>query len=192
MTGRLASASASGVLAAALVVATLVLAASGAGAAPQTSVPVVVEFTDVRPGDRASTSWPLRVERTATIAGRTVHRDGAGEAEWDVQLCPAGTAGGTGCVDLVGAPVGTVVPQGAYEVRVAVHVLDIGLGEVESVEARVTLQERSTGLASTGADAVGATALAALVAALVGLLLVVLARRRGDVRDEERDRAQAA
>jgi hypothetical protein len=182
MTGHLRAAQVgSGLLSAALVVATVVLAASGAGAAPARTVPVLVEFTDLEPGDRASRSWPLDVERTSAIIGRMVHRDGPGAADWDVQLCPAGAAApARPCVDLLAVPVGTVVPRGPYEVQVSVHVLDLQVGAPESIEARVTLQEQPQGLAATGAGPVVVTALAALVAALVGLLLVVAARRRRD------------
>jgi LPXTG-motif cell wall-anchored protein len=195
MSKRLRSgAAASFALAALLAGASVLLGASSAQALPQ-ALPLQVSFTDLLPGDVRSTSWPVQVPRQTVIVQAALHKDGAGDLRWTTRLCPV--LGGS-CLDLMTAVVGTPVAAGAYELEVGLTVLDMQPGQSQSLEGRFTLVEdglpsgtgtgtgTGTGggggggvLASTGfpAQSLGLTAVAV---AVLGVLLVVLARRRRD------------
>lgn len=180
MTGRLgAGAAASLLVAAVLALACVVLTAGTAQALP---LPVQVSFDNLLPGEVRSTSWPVSVPVPARIAAATVHQDAPGGVQWTVRLCP--TAGG-GCLDLLPATVGTTVAEGEYRVQVGIDAINLQPGQTRTFEARYTLAESGDGwLADTG-GALAMTGVPALAVALmsvglagVGVLLVVLARRR--------------
>jgi LPXTG-motif cell wall-anchored protein len=185
MSKRLRSgAAASFALAALLAGASVLLGASSAQALPQ-ALPLQVSFTDLRPGDVRSTSWPVRVPRQTVIAQAALHKDGAGDLRWTARLCPVL---GSACLDLMTAVVGTPLAAGAYELEVGLTVLDMPPGQSQSLDGRFILVEdgllAGTGggggaLASTGfpAQSLGLTAVAV---AVLGVLLVVVARRRRD------------
>ena len=192
MTGRLrAGAATSLVVATLLAGASVVLGAGSAQAAPR-PLPVQVSFTDLQPGDVRSTSWPVDIAARARIATAVLHQDGSGGVEWSAWLCPVG--GATTCLDVMSAGPGTVVAAGAYQMSVGLTVRDLRPGQSQSLEARYTFVQDDDGvladtsggrpghtglLARTGAAALPLV-LTALAAATLGVLLVVLARRRRD------------
>lgn len=180
MTGRLgAGAAASLLVAAVLALACVVLTAGTAQALP---LPVQVSFDNLLPGEVRSTSWPVSVPVPARIADATMRQDAPGGVQWTARLCP--TAGGA-CLDLLSATVGTTVAEGDYRVQVGIDAVNLQPGQSRSLEARYTLAEAEDGwLADTG-GALAMTGVPALPVALtsvglaaVGVLLVVLARRR--------------
>ena len=183
MSTRLRSgAAASFALAALLAGASVLLGASSAQALPQ-PLPLQVSFTDLLPGDVRSTSWPVQVPHPAVIAQAALARAGTGDLRWTAWLCPVA---GTACLDLMTAEVGTPLAAGDYELQVGLTVVDLQPGQSQTLEGRYTLVEDKvlpdTGggpgvLASTGAPALS-LGLTAVAVAVLGVLLVVLARRR--------------
>jgi hypothetical protein len=170
---RVTGAAASFAVAAALAVACMLAGATGAQAVP-TSVPLQATFAGLQPGSTASRSWDLSVPHQAQVTHAVLHKSGAGRVVWNAQLCPA--TGGS-CVDLMTARVGATVPAGDYALTVGIVVTELEPGSTQTIEGRFTLAQTGGELAHTGAQ-VWTAGLASLAAAVLGVLLVVLARRR--------------
>jgi len=161
-------------VAAVLAVACVFVGASGASALPS-SVPLAASFSNLMPGDSASKTWRLVVPQEARVSQAVLNRTGTGVVDWRAQMCPTT---GRPCVDLLKARVGTPVPAGTYELTVNLTVVELEQSETQSLEGRFTLVEAGGGeLAHTGAQ-VWSAALASVLAAVVGILLVLVARRR--------------
>ncbi|MEN0127997.1 MAG: hypothetical protein AAGC49_01055 [Brevundimonas sp.] len=156
-----------------LAVACVFVGASGASALPS-SVPLAASFSNLMPGDSASKTWRLVVPQEARVSQAVLNRTGTGVVDWRARMCP--TTGGT-CVDLMKASVGTPIHAGTYELTVNLTVVELEQSETQSLEGRFTLVEAGGELAHTGAQ-VWSAALASVLAAGVGILLVLVARRR--------------
>ncbi|WP_029292063.1 hypothetical protein [Cellulomonas sp. HZM] len=166
-----ATAAVSLALAAALAVLGVLAGASGASA---DEVPLRFSFTNLLPGDVRSSSQPYRLEQDARVEAAVVDASPGSGVAWRAALC--GSSGS--CVDLMTVREGDELAAGDYTLTVGVTADDIRPGEVSSLEGRITLVERTSGsLASTGSTvlplAAGAVALGVL-----GLLLILVARRR--------------
>jgi LPXTG-motif cell wall-anchored protein len=159
--------------AAVLAVVCVLMGATGAQAVP-TTVPLQATFEGLLPGSSASKSWQFTVPHDAQVTRALLREQGPGGAVWHAQLCPSV---GAPCVDLMTASVGTTVPAGDYALTVGVVVTALEPGSTHSVEGRFVFAETGGGLAQTGAQ-VWSAALASLVAAGVGVALLLLARRR--------------
>ncbi|HEY0118127.1 MAG TPA: hypothetical protein VGC04_05040 [Cellulomonas sp.] len=174
------------VLAAVLACAWVVLGAGSAQALPR-SLPLQVSFTDLQPGQTRSTSWPVQIPTRARITQAMLRQDGPGGVRWTARLCPVS---GAACLDVMTAAVGTSITAGDYLLTVGLTVVDLQPGQSQSLEGRYTLVEDDDGvLADTGGDGpnggLASTGLSvlplgvtALALAALGVLLVVLARRR--------------
>ncbi|HWJ86427.1 MAG TPA: hypothetical protein VNR62_13425 [Cellulomonas sp.] len=160
-------------VAAMLALACVLVGATGAQAVP-TTVPLEATFAGLLPGSSASRSWPVSVPQQAEVSRAVLHKQGGGDVVWHAELCPTT---GTTCVDLMSATVGTAVPAGDYALEVGVVVAELEPGSTQSIEGRFTLVQSGGELAYTGAQ-VWTVALASLMAAIVGVLLLVVARRR--------------
>ncbi|GEL95875.1 hypothetical protein [Cellulomonas composti] len=146
------------------------------------SIPLEVTFRDMMPGESASHTWQVTVPERAVVSEARLEESGPGEATWTTELCPGAGA----CLDLGTLKVGTPLPAGSYDLRVGVTVHELDPGQTQSIEGRYTLvgAPGDDGLASTGLGA-GPLAAAALAFALLGLLLLVVGRRRRTEHDEE-------
>lgn len=152
-----------------------VASAAGAGAATRRE-PLHAAFPDLRPGATASEAWALGLPRRAVLAGATVTGSGSPGLAWDVGICRPATGA---CVPVVDGATGTVLPPGAYELRVAVTAApDLAPGAAARLDGHLVLADaRPVGrLAATGVQAPPLLALAAAAVA-VGLLLIGRARR---------------
>lgn len=176
MTRRLGAAGvASMILAVVLTAAGALLGASAAGAAP-TSVPLAFEFAGLYPGESQTQSRTYRLDRDARVVSVTSGTTPG--ATWTALLCRQGT-----CSDVLAMRVGQELAAGDYDLRVGVTATTLLPGDVSSIDGRLSLVEAGTGnLAHTGSDT-WPVSLAALAMTALGLLLVLLARRRrGDDR----------
>lgn len=179
----------------------VLLGAGSAQAAPQ-ALPVQVSFTDLMPGDVRTTSWPVQVGAQARVVTAVVHQEAAGGVLWTARLCPAG--GTAACLDVLTIDHGTRIAAGEYVMSVGATVTGaLQPGQTRTLEAHYTLVQdddaardddglladtsgsgsstrgHGRSLASTG-SAVLPLALSGLAATTVGVVLVVLARRRRD------------
>ena len=171
MTRRLGAAgTASMVVALVLTIAAVLLGASSAGAAP-TTVPLTFEFTGLRPGESQSQSRTYHLGRDARVVSVTIGTTPG--ATWTALLCRQGT-----CADVLAMRAGHDLAAGDYDLRVGVTATSLLPGDVSSIGGRLAFVETGTGnLAQTGSDP-WSVSLAALATTVLGLFLVVAARRR--------------
>lgn len=196
------------VLAALLAVAFVLLGAGTAQAVPQ-SLPMQVSFTDLRPGEVRSTSWPVRIPQRARISQAVLRLDGPGDVRWTARLCPVG---GAACVDVMTAAVGTPIAAGDYVLAVGLQVVEMQPGMTQSLEGRYMLVQDDDGvladtsgsfgrggsrpghggsLAATGLSVLSLGAMALSLGAL-GVVLVAIVRRRRDSERPDVPRAEGA
>lgn len=175
-------------LAVVLALASVVASAAGADASTRTE-PLRATFENLSPGSTASASWGLELRRAAVVTEVTAVEAGPGGVEWDVRLCARAT--GT-CTPVTDGATGARLAAGAYDLRVAVAATpDLPPAATTTLDGRIVLADadaadavapggRAPGdapLAMTGLPALSLL-LAALATALVGLLLLLGARRR--------------
>lgn len=133
-------------------------------------------FTELTPGEAAATFLPLDLPVQATVTSATLKPSGRdGAFLWTARLCEQG-----GTCTPVADTVGRTYAAGTYQIELAVVASDdLGNGEQGSVAGRLTFvgAEDEDQLAVTGA-APGALAVLATLCAVVGLGLLIGARRR--------------
>jgi len=145
---------------------------TGATAAPGV-MPLSFSFAGLMPGDARTKSSPYHLAQDATVERAAVTTASTG-VTWRATLC--GSAGS--CVDLLHVRAGDELAAGDYTLTVGVTAGAIRPDERHSLAGRIVFVERPSGaLAHTG-SAVLPLVTSAVALGLLGLLMVLAARRR--------------